>query len=454
MKTALLVWIPSLFLAVPGAHRALAQSLSPVDRASLSDRVPIEKLRSQTAAAGGGPSIRVSKTAFVDGQDVCGLIRITNTGSSEVSVTAVADSLEVHFPRTVTPPPLPAGSTATWFKVADVPIAPPGGVIAPGTTATIDYCFPLCSTADAPGANSMRNVVTITATDQAGGVKMFTTRSVSFPPPLLDCQACCLPDGSCIDTEPDECAVAAGLARGVDTDCATTECTQACCYPDDSCSDDHPSLCAGESKGLGTDCASTQCCIALGELGCTSVFDCCSNAGGVNCLQGRCCAAAGLGCDVDTDCCDAGAICTNGTCCITAQNGLCFDDSDCCSGVPCVGNICCAPPGLPGSCNADGDCCDPGQTCNSGTCCIPLGDPGCTSVSDCCSNAGGVFCNQGRCCAAARQGCNADADCCDAGAICTNATCCISIFGSCFADSDCCSGLVCTGGLCDSLISP
>src|SRR5205085_4082670 len=102
-------------------------------------------------AAAGTPGVDVSKTAFIDAQNVCGAIRIKNVGQKPVSVSAVADSLEVHFPKKVPPPPLPAGSTLQWFKVADVPIPLPGP-IAPGATATIDYCFSLCLAAHSAGA--------------------------------------------------------------------------------------------------------------------------------------------------------------------------------------------------------------------------------------------------------------------------------------------------------------
>ena len=56
-------------------------------------------------------SVEVTKTAFIDGQDVCGTIHIMNVGENPATLSDVADSLEVHFPGNVTPPPLPAGST-------------------------------------------------------------------------------------------------------------------------------------------------------------------------------------------------------------------------------------------------------------------------------------------------------------------------------------------------------
>ena len=117
---------------------AFAQSAAPIYPGRLEEAgAPAEGSPTNTAAASSA-SITVSKTAFVDGQNVCGAIRITNVSGQTAFVSRVADSLEVHFPLNTTPPPLPAGSTPTWFKVADVPIPLPGP-IAPGKTITINY---------------------------------------------------------------------------------------------------------------------------------------------------------------------------------------------------------------------------------------------------------------------------------------------------------------------------
>jgi len=216
----------SLICAAMSTDMAFAQARAIGDLARLMQNRQPAKDPSVNVAAVSGPSIDVSKTASVNGQNVCGVIRIKNTGAQPVTVSAIADSLEVHFPREAPPAALSPGSTPGWYKVANVSIPLPGP-IAPRVTATIDYCFSLCLAADAPGANSMRNVVAVTVTNASGSVKTVTTRSVSFPPPVLDCQACCMPDGSCTDTIPGVCASAGGASQGVGTDCATTECPQA-----------------------------------------------------------------------------------------------------------------------------------------------------------------------------------------------------------------------------------
>lgn len=206
-------------------------------------------------------SIEVSKTSFVDGNDVCGTIRITNVGEHAAVLSDVVDSLEVHFPAKVDPPPLPAGSTPKWFKVAEVPVPHPSEIPV-GETRTIDYCIQLCSTTEHVGANSMRNVVAVTVQNHPAGRNTVTTRSESFVPPVLDCQACCLSDGSCTDFVPEECLNELGQPQGMGTDCASNECPEACCAGDGTCTDEPPSDCQAEERepqGPGTECATTEC---------------------------------------------------------------------------------------------------------------------------------------------------------------------------------------------------
>ncbi|MCH7697904.1 MAG: hypothetical protein IH865_03045 [Chloroflexi bacterium] len=133
-------------------------------------------------------SIEVRKTADSDGRFVSGTISITNVGENPAQISAIADSLEVHFPRRFTPPPLPEGSTRNWFKVADVPVE--NRVRIPvGETVSIDYTFDLCDAADFSGASSMRNVVAVTLANKPEGAQNDTvvTRSDSFQPTEPDC---------------------------------------------------------------------------------------------------------------------------------------------------------------------------------------------------------------------------------------------------------------------------
>src|SRR5262249_48370849 len=153
-----------------------------------------------------------------------------------------------------------------------------------------------------------------------------------FPPPVLDCQACCKPDGSCTNTVPEACASAGGT-----------------------------------SHGSGSDCASTQCCTSTGVTGhCTQTTPCCdSNA---RCeVDGHCCLPNGAGgCPTVEDCCNffgSGSTCNAGTCCIAptgTEIRACQAASDCCGG----------------SCHDFG---------GSTGCCYELGSDGCTTAEDCCN---------------------------------------------------------------------
>ena len=59
--------------------------------------------------------VEVRTTALLERRNVCGRIQIRNNGDNPAELVAVADFLEVHFPRHVTPPPLPAGPRGHLF---------------------------------------------------------------------------------------------------------------------------------------------------------------------------------------------------------------------------------------------------------------------------------------------------------------------------------------------------
>jgi len=388
----------------------------------------------------GGPSIKVSKTAYVDGQNVCGTIRITNAGGQSAIPTAVVDSLEVHFPLTVSPPALPVGSTPTWFKVAEVPVALPG-TIPPRGAATIDYCFSLCLAADAPGANSMRNVVAVTVMNEAGDAKTVTTRSVSFPPPVLDCQACCLPDGSCIDTVPDYCAAGGGLSRGAGTDCATTDCTQACCLPTGACENETLDRCndsGGEALGLGTDCDSTNttcsgaCCWAVGCTNdvsrdtCERLFDQGVYLGNdTTCETQLSACPTGACCETFDSCIDFGseqyhvgkARCENSGGTYQGDGTVCADRScagACCWAIGCTNNVSehtCERLfdqgvylGNDTTCETQLSACPTGACCREGSC-IDFESEQYHVGRVSCENSGGTFLGDGTTCASSPAGC-------------------------------------------------
>lgn len=86
----------------------------------------------------------------------------------------------------------------------------------------------------------------------------------------LNCQpddgACCLLDGSCVQTTEGDCAASGGTYQGDNTDCNDVECpedTQACCFESTGgCLNLHPSDCTGAGgipAGQGTTCANYIC---------------------------------------------------------------------------------------------------------------------------------------------------------------------------------------------------
>ena len=314
---------------------ALAQSTAISHQGRLEEVRVSSKGTPTNVAAASSAKLLVSKTAHVSGQDVCGVIRMTNIGWSPAIIVGIADSLEVHFYSNIPPSPLPVGSSPNWFRVATIPIQSPG-TIAPFATASINYCFSLCQAADHPGANSMRNAISVSVANPPGNPRTVVALSNSFPPPVLDCQACCLANGSCVDAVPARCNIAGGLPRGTGTDCASTECTQACCLPSGSCQNKTLSACEaddGEALGLGTDCATTTitcrgaCCIPLGCIDGLTAGDCEFYAPGPGTYLGN-----DTACESEFDACPTGACCSDGTCIETYPLGgdeLHLDQSGC-----------------------------------------------------------------------------------------------------------------------------
>jgi hypothetical protein len=178
------------------------QSSTPQSREQKGQDAPSE------GAVAGNPTLVVTETAYLNGQDVCGQIRIFNFSGVPANIVNITDWLEVHFPNNVPPAGLVTGSDLNWFKVADVPIARPAP-IPPFGTLNINYCHPLCETADHPRADFLRNVVRVSVATPWGAVRVFPARSGSVRPPTLDCQACCLGDGSCVNSIPQDARASA-----------------------------------------------------------------------------------------------------------------------------------------------------------------------------------------------------------------------------------------------------
>ncbi len=134
--------------------------------------------------------------------------------------------------------------------------------------------------------------------------------------------ACCLPDGNCIQTNGAcECDLAGGMFRGPGSYCLTADCPQpgACCLPDGTCQVMQEEDCAdqcGNFEGSGIDCSSLDmCCIdlprscCLPDGTCTDVTKCaCEQLGGVPGDIGSSCETAA--CPVPGACCLPNGSCT------------------------------------------------------------------------------------------------------------------------------------------------
>jgi len=117
-------------------------------------------------------------------------------------------------------------------------------------------------------------------------------------------EACCLSDGTCINTTPDSCTnYYGGNPQGQGTVCTVTE---ACCFPDGTCGDLDPLCCAdqgGVPQGPGTACtAPVACCMPDGT--CQNLDPlCCDEAGGVPPpVAGTMCLGDGNGNNIDDAC--------------------------------------------------------------------------------------------------------------------------------------------------------
>ncbi|MCP3905109.1 MAG: hypothetical protein GY715_15905 [Planctomycetes bacterium] len=78
-------------------------------------------------------------------------------------------------------------------------------------------------------------------------------------------QACCYADGSCIDLPDADCLASGGHPQGPGTNCFFITCPlgEACCFPDGTCFNLPPGGCqemGGDPQGAGTDCSIVQCC--------------------------------------------------------------------------------------------------------------------------------------------------------------------------------------------------
>ena len=135
--------------------------------------------------------------------------------------------------------------------------------------------------------------------------------------------ACCLSDGSCTETTPDDCSSQGGTFQGDGSDCGDVNCPQpvgACCF-EDSCSNLSEAQCtqAGGELWGGPD---TEC----DSFDCNPTGACCLSDG--TCVDGiladECTAAGGEFQGADVQCDSVSCPQPTGACCL--GDGGCFSN--------------------------------------------------------------------------------------------------------------------------------
>ena len=137
-----------------------------------------------------------------------------------------------------------------------------------------------------------------------------------------DFQACCLADGSCVDTDVETCGAHGGTPQGEGTSCSDVACpqpTQACCLPSGACEDLQADTCVdvgGTPQGDGTSCDAMP-------SGCPRPTEaCCFDDGSCEDLEPDACSERGGSAQ------GTGTSCWN-TDCPQPMQACCFDDGSC-----------------------------------------------------------------------------------------------------------------------------
>ena len=264
-------------------------------------------------------------------------------------------------------------------------------------------------------------------------------------------EACCFPDGLCLERDPASCTALGGTPQGAGVPCLATDCVAeqgACCHASPfgtSCTEEDPRTCDdqdGGFLGLGTTC---------GGADCGTPRACCSTSGACTLVHAAACGlsngtpgAPGSSC-VPNPCSPTEACCLDdGTACFD------LDAADCpgAGGTPQgPGSACAASPcalALVACCFADGTCADrdlaacnaelgisrgSGTACatttcapEQGACCVvsPFGTS-CFDGGDAeCATRGGTFLGLGTSCVTVS--CTATQACCASDGTCADLT--------------------------------
>jgi len=173
------------------------------------------------------------------------------------------------------------------------------------------------------------NVPSAQPTSQAGtnaSVHRDSSAPEGLTAPSAD-GACCFGDGSCMDTDQNDCENVQGGVWHGGTDCASYDCSAlpsgACCFADGSCMDTDQNDCENIQGGTwhgGTNCASYQCPTLSSGACCFADGSC------MDTYQATCESAGGAGWHADIPCAQYDCF---GSCCLLRvgdANGLGGDE--------------------------------------------------------------------------------------------------------------------------------
>lgn len=326
-------------------------------------------LFASVASAGDGSSFSVSTTASVSGSTVSGVLTLTNAESAPITFSALSASIEVRFDEGVAIPPLPAGSSAGWYRIAQVSVSAPV-VVAAGASQGFPFVIDPCS-ATLPNYRSAKDM---RAFGSATAARVRDAYSDTFPLPT-PCPVC----GNTVLEAGEQCDAGASGSSCCTATCqfrpSGTTCNDGnACTQVDAC---QAGVCLGSSPVV---CTATDACRVAGV--CNPTTGVCSQPAKPNgaacndqnactgtdtCQAGVCRGSSPVVCPASGPCMSASCEPSTGACVEAAKpdGTTCSDASACTNGDQCVGGACAS--GAPLVCNDAMSCTT--DTCNVATGC-------------------------------------------------------------------------------------